>query len=299
MDTSDTPQAGPLTLDQAVDNAMAPGAGQAELETAAPEAPEAEEIEDTLTEEPEADQDEAPQVLTVDEYGDVLVDLGEERVSLAEIAKGNLRQQDYTRKTQELAREREEIKRVQEELAAKQAQLDAAVLSDTSEEQEPDWEKLYEEDPLGFPLVKTKWDKRQAAKRAEREAAEKRLQERQQAFIAQTAEKALEVFPEWAETGKFEANEPARRDAALAAGFTAHDYQSALDNRFAVLLEWAALGRAKAQKVTDKKVGKAPKVVKPGRQKAQSERAAERQAEIKKALSRPHTIEEALKVRGY
>lgn len=54
---------------------------------------------------------EQPNILSLDEYNDYVVDLNGELVPVSELKGGGLRQQDYTRKTQEVAELRREAER--------------------------------------------------------------------------------------------------------------------------------------------------------------------------------------------
>lgn len=303
----DNPFGEPMSMQEALERADSlTRAKEAEPTQPPQEAePELDETADAVEDDAEEIQDAEPeddgtQVLTADEYGDVLVAVGDEQVALSELINGNLRQQDYTRKTQSAAEERKRLEAEfsdrEKALAAREQQL-AAQLAEL-EPQEPDWEKLAEDDPLGWPAEKAKWDKAQAKRKAMQEQAQQQQQQQMLEFKRLTSEKAIEAIPEWGEPGKFQENVEARRAAALQAGFTAEEYNSAVDMRLAVLLEKAARydamqkdGSAK-KAALDKKLAKAPKVLKPGQSRGDSDPAAERRAAIQKRLSKPITSRE-------
>lgn len=235
------------------------------------------------------------QILNVEEYGDVLIDMDGEPTTLKDLIQGTLKQADYTRKTMALSSER---KAMEAEFAEERKALDARSqqleqMAAAFEEQEPDWEKLAEEDPLAYPVEKARWDKRQAERKAQQEQAEASAQKQRQEFMGMTVEKALEVFPDWGEKGNFEKGVSARKDAALAAGFTVQEYESTPDYRIAVLLEKAARYDAmtsekeKKRVAADKKIAKAPKVMKPGASRGDTDPATERRAAIQKRFSKP------------
>lgn len=311
---SDTPEAGPLSIDDAVEDIFATSEEEAPaLETeAAPdaepieaEADEAEAEEDSESPEdgdPEADDAEEPQHLDIAEYGEltttVKVNGQDVTVNLDELAKGYSRQADYTRKQQSLAEERKtfeaEKAEAMQQLAGIKRQLDEQLAA--GEEKEPDWLKLIEEDPFEAQKQKVIWDQKQQ----QREAAQWRQRAEQAAYAKRTAALAADIIPEWREQGKAGETAKARRETALAAGFKAEEYEQAIDGRLAVILEWASRYR-ESQKNTDKavkKVVKAPKVLKPGTTKTPAENKADRAVAKSRTLSRPHTIEERLKALG-
>ena len=273
---------------------------QADVEEIQAEAEEdQEEIDEATDPEPESEE---PQHLSLDDYGDltvpIVVDGVETKVNLKEAVKGYQLQADYSRKTAALAAERKQMEdALQQERAviADQKRLLDEQLAQNSEP-EPDWEKMARENPLEYLPAREKWNKA----KADREQAQARLQQSQAAqsreFQAKTAEIAVNAMPEWATEGGFAANADARRSAALAAGFTETEYDSAVDFRLAVILEKASRYDAMKTKNTavEKKLSKVPKVLKPGRSKGKADVQVERKAAINRKLTRPHSIDDAL-----
>ena len=105
--------------------------------------------EEEFEEQSEVEEVEQPQVYTVK------VDGVEQEVTLEELQRGYSRQQDYTRKTQELSHERKTLEQQQAELAQRDAvysqllpKMEAQIMGDI--ENEPDWAKLSEEDPIAY-----------------------------------------------------------------------------------------------------------------------------------------------------
>jgi len=244
------------------------------------------------------------QVLDVAEYGDVKVTLADGTVkSLSELASGNLMQSDYTRKTQELARQRQEIDaerdRVAAEIAERQREIDDR-MSQINED-EPNWIEIARDDPLGYPEIREQWNIRKSQAKAAQDRLAQQQQEDRQVFARQTSEIALQKIPEWADPDVFQKGGDQRRKAAIDAGFTDAELEQATDYRLAVLLEKAARYDAlQGQKkhVLDKKVSKAPRVLKPGSMKTPKDATNEKQAALNRKLSRPHSIEDALAARG-
>jgi len=326
---SDNQETGPQTIDQLLDakfaepetddvegptaesvEAPAPDAEQDEAPDQEIEADAAqdEEIDETTDPEPEPEE---PQHLTLDEYGEVtipvIVDGEEKRVNLAEAAKGYQLQADYTRKTQEIAAERKQMEAtiqqeratLQQELAGiaeKQRLLDEQLAQ--SIEPEPDWVKMAAEKPLEYLPAKEKWNQQQQ----QRQEAQARLQQdearRVQEFQRKTAELAVAAIPEWQQDGEFIKNATNRRDVALAAGFTPEEYDGSSDFRLAVLLEKAARYDAMQSQnaVIEKKLTKAPKVLRPGKVKGKADVQAERKATTNRKLNQPHSMDEHLKM---
>lgn len=305
--SSDTPSEGPLSIDDVLDQMEAAPAIPSEEENEAEQPEEVVEQAEAETEEveaeaepdeqdePEAEDAEPVEVYDADEYGEIAIALKDgTQTTLAELTKGNLRQADYSRKTQELAEQRKALEAGAQKLAERERQIDQKLAS--VEVQEPDWAKEAEEDPLGWQLKKINWDKEQLA-RKEAQAAEKQKQEQLEArFRQMTVEKVLEVIPEWNDGEAFKKGAAARRQTALDAGFHPAEYDGARDMRLAVLLEWAAKGRAAEQKVqaTTKKLSKVPKVIKPGASTTKADKAQAEASARKKRRNGPMDINEYL-----
>lgn len=309
----DTPFAGPMSFEEALtlnetrpepdtseSDEEAPQEAQDAAEAAEAEAEDTAEAETDDAEESGADEGEESQLLTIDDYGEVRVQIGDEVITLAELAKGNLRQSDYTRKRQADA---EEAKARAAELDAREARLAEkeqriiAQLAQT-EEQEPDWVQLAEDDPLGWPSKKAKWDAAQAKRAEALRAQQEQHQRAVEEFRMFTAHKAVEVFPEWKDPATFQSGADARKQIALAVGFTEQEFASASDFRLAALLELAVKGKASQTKTdaAQKRLAKAPKVLKPGAKVSKVDVQAAASVQRQKRLSQPMTFEEALKL---
>jgi len=168
------------------------------------ETDESEETEEQVEQEPQL-----PTTLKVKVNGE------EVEVTLDELQKGYSRQSDYSRKTQQLAEERKaflsEAEAIRQEraqyatlLTALQQQLQAA----TQLDQQPDWDRLYDEDPIQATKLERQWRKAQEDRQAKLSAIQAEQQRVGQALEQQTAEqmKAIlineaqrlpEIIPEW------------------------------------------------------------------------------------------------------
>lgn len=307
MNEIDTPLEGPMSIDQLLDSMEDRQEATPEVEESEPlEAeqaePETEEVEEEVEpdeqDEPSADE-EGPEVYDAGEYGEIAIALSDgTQTTLADLVKGNLRQADYSRKTAETSQRNKALDEREAELAQREQRLTERLAS--QQDEEPDWVKLAEEDPLGWQLKKLEWDKSQAVKAAQREEAQKAEQKQRDQFRETTALKAVEVMPEWSDPGKFKEGASARLQAALDAGFTKQEFDQAIDFRLAVILEKAARYDAGQKKVSTavKKLSKAPKVVKPGTSVTKSEREDAERAARSKRISGPVSVDEYLSAKG-
>ena len=182
------------------------------------ELPEAAELEEEMVEDEESDFDDEiddeEQTEVEDEqeqptYYKVRIDGEEVEVTLEELQSGYSRQQDYTRKTQELSNQRKTIEQQQQELAQRDAiysqllpKLEAQLKGELAGE--PDWNKLYEDDPVGYVREKQLWDEKKEklqATQAEQQRLQQEAAQKQQEQIAQMVQegqqKLLELIPEW------------------------------------------------------------------------------------------------------
>lgn len=161
--------------------------------------------EEEFEEQSEVEEVEQPQLYTVK------IDGVEQEVTLEELQRGYSRQQDYTRKTQELSQERKTLEQQQAELAQRDAvysqllpKMEAQIMGDI--ENEPDWAKLSEEDPIAYVREKQVWDQKKEKlqavqaeqQRLQQEAAVKQ-QEQVQQMIEFGQQKLLEIIPEWSD----------------------------------------------------------------------------------------------------
>lgn len=230
--------------------------------------------EEELDEEQTDVEEEAPQLQTFT----VKVDGQEVEVTQEELINGYSRQQDYTRKTQELSQQRKTIEEQQAELAQRdaiysqllpkmEAQLNAAL------GEEPDWNALYEDDPVGYVRQKQLWDEQKEKLQAV-QAEQQRLQQEsyveQQKLIQQQVEegqqKLLELIPEW-QNPEVAAKEKAEiaKHAMDVLGYSQEEVNSVYDWRALLGLRKAWLNDKIAETVKKKPTQKAPaRVARPG-----------------------------------
>jgi len=227
--TSGTPVEGGIGIHQAQDaiaDILATDDGdiqdgeaqQPEAQAEGTETEEAVQAEDTVEETDESEdsdqQEEQPQE-RLPESIKVKVNGEEVEVTLDELARGYSRQSDYSRKTQQLAEERKAFQAEAEAIRQERAQyatllgaLQQQLQSQQQLDQQPDWDRLYDEDPIQATKLERQWRKAQEERYAKLSAIQAEQQRLGQAFEQQTTEqmKALliqqaqrlpEIIPEW------------------------------------------------------------------------------------------------------
>ena len=230
--------------------------------------------EDELDEEQTDVEEEAlqPQTFTVK------VDGQEVEVTQDELINGYSRQQDYTRKTQELAQQRKTIEQQQAELAQRDAiysqllpKMEAQLKGELANE--PDWNALYEDDPVGYVREKQLWDEKKeklSAVSAEQQRLQQEAFAKQQEQIAKAVEygnqRLLEIIPEWqnpevAAKEKAAISEYAMRELE----YTPEEIQQVYDYRALLGLRNAWLNSRTVEATKKKPTQKAPaRVARPG-----------------------------------
>ena len=260
--------------------------------------------EEELDEEQTDVEEEAPQLQTFT----VKVDGQEVEVTQEELINGYSRQQDYTRKTQELSQQRKTIEGQQAELAQRDAiysqllpKMEAQLNATLGEE--PDWNTLYEDDPVGYVRQKQLWDE-QKEKLTAVQAEQQRLQQEsyveQQKLIQQQFEesqqKILELIPEWQneEVANKEKAEIVKH-AIDVLGYTQEEVSSVYDWRALLGLRKAWLNDKIVETVKKKPTQKAPaRVARPGTTNRPKSAAPAKKA--KQTLAKTGKVQDAAKV---
>jgi hypothetical protein len=172
----------------------------------------ADELEDDDEEELDEEQTDVEEEAQQPQTFTVKVDGQEVEVTQEELVNGYSRQQDYTRKTQELSQQRKTIEQQQAELAQRDAiysqllpKMEAQLKGELANE--PDWNTLYEDDPVGYVREKQLWDEKKeklTAVSAEQQRLQQEAQVKQQAQIQQIVEygqqKAFRNYPRMAKS---------------------------------------------------------------------------------------------------
>lgn len=266
------------------------GAGSAEVEEteataeAANDAPD--EVEQASSEDDSAPEGEAEEAETEDDAQDepdednslytVVVDGKEQKVTLQEALAGYQRQSDYTRKTQEVAERSKTIQAQEQHIAAMRSQYENSINMLAQEmqrylPQEPDWERLHQDDPINFPIIEKQWRDykanvsavQQEQARLTQEMSHREMQQRQQ-LVENGAKYIFEKMPEWKDQAKWTEARGKLREYGQKVGYSEDELNAALDPRAILVLEkarrWDSLqaNRPQPQKAA------APKPMRPG-----------------------------------
>ncbi len=238
----------------------------------------------------------------------VTVDGSEIEVTQDELINGYSRQQDYTRKTQELANQRKTIEQQAQELQQRDAiyaqllpKLEAQLQGELVNE--PDWDSLYNDDPIAFVREKQLWDdKKEKFKAAE--AEQQRLQQesyaQQQEQIAQQVQegqqKILEIIPEWKNAEVAQQEKLAIRDYGInVLGYAPQEMDAIYDYRALLGLRNAWLNSKTVEATKKKPTQKAPaRVARPGTTSRKKSVAPAKRA--KQVLAKTGKVQDAAKV---
>jgi hypothetical protein len=214
-----------------------------EIEAEEPEIEaESEEVEAEEVEQEEAEQE-------PDKYYRVKLDGTDYEVTLDEALAGYQRQQDYTKKTQAIAEDKKQLQADQE--AAKQDRLryqqnleHLVQQQQAQQPQEPDWDALYESDPLEW--VKQKENFRSQKERnlelkqeqfRMRQQQEYEQQEQMKTHLAQQHQELIDAIPEWQDPAVMQAEKAQIRDYAVnTLGYSTEEISQVYDQRAVLAL---------------------------------------------------------------
>jgi hypothetical protein len=221
----------------------------------------------------EVEESEQPQLYTIK------VDGEDTQVTLEELQSGYSRQRDYTRKTQELAEQRKAIEAQQKEVSQKDAiysqllpKLEATLKGELGNE--PDWNALYDADPIAYVREKDLWnEKKQRLQAAEAEAT--RLQQEQAAkqheelekFVKYGNEQLLTQIPEWQDNEIAVKEKNSIRDYGVnVLGYSSQEMDSVYDYRILLGLRnaWLQHKTQQATKVKPTEKKAAARTARPG-----------------------------------
>jgi len=276
-------------------------------EDEAPEAVEASEASDEetppeaeTTEESEEAEPAPPQTYKVKADGE------EVEVPLEELLKGYSRTADYTRKTQRLAEERKAfeaeskaIRDAKEQYAQRITQLDDVLSAETP--QEPDWDKVPDED---FARVHAAWERSKAkrdAVKAERTRLHREQEEGQQreyeAKLQAEFTRLVEVIPDFGVPDKASTLRGKLVEIGQVYGYTSDEIASTSDHRAVRLLHDAMLYRElQAKRKELKPTPVETPTVKPGTRSTKTERRNEVQEKAYERLKKSGSVFDAQKL---
>ena len=230
----------------------------------------AEELQEDQVEEEESEQ---PQLYTIK------VDGEDTEVTLEELQNGYSRQRDYTRKTQELAQQRKAIEAQQQEVSQKDAiysqllpKMEATLKGELGNE--PDWNALYEADPIAYVREKDIWNEKKQKLQAVQAESQRLQQESQmvqqqklQQFVEYGNQQLLEQIPEWQDNEMASKEKMAIRDYGVnVLGYTPQEMDSVYDYRVLLGLRnaWLQHKTQQATKVKPTEKKAAARTARPG-----------------------------------
>jgi len=230
----------------------------------------AEELQEDQVEEEESEQ---PQLYTIK------VDGEDTEVTLEELQNGYSRQRDYTRKTQELAEQRKAIEAQQQEVSQKDAiysqllpRMEATLKGEL--ENEPDWNTLYEADPIAYVREKDVWNEKKQKLQAVQAEAQRVQQESQveqqkklQQFVEYGNKQLLDQIPEWQDNEVASKEKMSIRDYGVnVLGYTPQEMDSVYDYRVLLGLRnaWLQHKTQQATKVKPTEKKAAARTARPG-----------------------------------
>lgn len=194
-------------------------------------------------EEPEeGSEEDGPQLVTVKINGK------EEQVPFEEVVKGYQRQADYSRKTAALAEERRSFEAERQAVTEERqqyAQLLGALQQQIQQTlpQEPDWQRLYAENPLEYVRQKDLWRERQeqliAAQYEQQRVTALQAQQQQAALahlVQENRQKLVEAVPAWKDAKRWEQDRPKLLEYGTKLGFTPEELSQTYDHRAVVAL---------------------------------------------------------------
>ena len=228
--------------------------------------------EDAATEGEEAEEPAEPEQQLVT----VTIDGKTQQLPVEEVAKGYQRQQDYSRKTMALAEERKlfdaERQAVNQERAQYQQLLTALSQQwQQAQQAEPDWQKLYDADPLEYVRQKDIWRDRQdkiAAAQSESARLQSLQAAEQQKQLAQIVEQGRqrlpELVPEWKDAKRWEADRSKLLQYGQKAGYSQEELAQAYDPRAIAVMYKAMRYDEMVAKVPRPVVNKGPRTAPAG-----------------------------------
>ena len=266
--------------------------------------------EDDLEYDDEEDGEEETEVEELEEQPvyRVTVDGNEIEVTQDELLNGYSRQQDYTRKTQELANQRKLIEQQAQELQQRDAiyaqllpKMEAQLKGELVNE--PDWNSLYDDDPIAYVREKQIWDEKKeklTAVSAEQQRLQQEAYAQQQQQIAHVVQEGqqriLQIIPEWKNAEIASKEKSAIRDYGInVLGYSAQEMDAIYDYRALLGLRNAWLNSKTVEATKKKPTQKAPaRVARPGSTSRKKSLAPAQRA--KQVLAKTGKVQDAAKV---
>ena len=210
---------------------------------------------------------------------DVTVNGNNQKVNLTELMKGYSRESDYTKKTMDLSNQRKDVESMQENLkkefeAVKSSRNQYAqqleVLSkNLKQEENIDWENLYQTDPAEYVKLKADSDRRKEtlglAQQEQMRIQQEQRSEQEQVYnnyISNERKILAEKLPVYADKDKGAEFTKRLSSFAKESGYSDQEISMMVDHRAVLLLADAyRYNQLKKTKLSGNKVNKAPRIV--------------------------------------
>ena len=183
-----------------------------------------------------------------DKYYPIKLDGENMEITLDEALQGYQRQSDYTKKTQALADDRKQVEAEKEALLRQRDHYKQTVDKLVSEQQtqstqEPDWDELYEADPLQWMKQKEEF-RANKEKSIELQQEQFRLQQEQkqeqqaqmQQFMTQQHDVLLDAIPEWKDPQVMAREKSEIKQYAQSIGYSVEEIGQVYDSRAVLAL---------------------------------------------------------------
>ncbi|MBL4891468.1 MAG: hypothetical protein JKX91_06535 [Rhizobiaceae bacterium] len=200
-----------------------------------------------------------------------------EEVTLTQIQdwkRGNLRESDYTRKTQDLATQRKVFEAKEAKISNREEKLNSLIdnleQSIGDQESSVDWDELMEDDPSQYLKLKAKIEKKQKSLDSAKADKDKATDDKKQLHLQEQRALIPKLLPEWMDS-KGGATDQMNEDLKVISdylgknGFSDQEMNEIVDAKLWPVYLDAARFRALSDKkpAISKRVKNAPKVIKP------------------------------------
>lgn len=234
-------------------------------------------------------------------------------VSEDELLNGYSRQQDYTRKAQELAESRKSVEAMDNELAAERQQYEQLLPALHQQLQqltanEPNWDKLYEENPTEAIKLERQWKRLQSERHQQLEAVQqeqqrlatinqRRLQEETQRQLAAEQSRLPDLIPAWKDQSVAQKEATEIREFLLGQGFSGPDVDGIQSAQLIAMARAAMLYNRGETNVNKAKAARksGPKTMKPGSRGTQPQRRGAQQ-KAQQRLAKSGRVQDAAAV---
>lgn len=279
----------------AIDDEAEAQATQSEDETPTDE--EGAEDEEATANDDDAEEAEAPEEMLVT----VKIDGETMQIPVSEAARGYQRQADYSRHMAALKEQSQQVEAAQVHYAQLLTALEQRLTQPQQIlPQEPDWERLYAEDPLEYVRLKDVWRDQQEQLQAV-QAENQRIafmQEQQraqqlQARVQQGREELFEQKPEWRDKAKWDARRQQLRSYAESLGFSQEQISQVYVPQLVLLLDKALERDELMSRKLQPVKSNSPKPARAGAPQAMQTRKHSDLSKAKMRLSRTGSVKDA------